>query len=108
MSKALIKISLHCEKILEGKENEINITTESTHVMILRIYKLIQYNVEADMNKIDDEIFCGLQKISYFIMMRVVQREIIFLFWCINKSDQIWDINLFCVLPSHWVDLRHN
>ena len=57
MSKALIKISLHCEKILEGKENEINITTESTHVMILRIYKLIQYNVEEDMNGTDGNCF---------------------------------------------------
>ena len=35
----------------------MNITTKSTHVMILRICKFIQDNVEADTNGINDEIF---------------------------------------------------
>ena len=35
----------------------MNITTKSIHLMILRICKMIQDNVEADINGKDDEIF---------------------------------------------------
>ena len=86
----------------------MNITTKSTRLMILRICKLIQDNVEADMNGTDDEIFYFLQKLSYFIMVRVVKITIIFLFQCIHKSYQICVINLFWIFSYHWVDLRQN
>ena len=42
----------------------MDITTKSTHLMILilRICKLIQDSVEADMNGTDDEIFLFFER----------------------------------------------
>ena len=47
---------MHCEKISEEKDDEINITTKSTHLMIFCACKLIQDYAEEYMNGIDDEI----------------------------------------------------
>ena len=55
--KYLVEFALHCEKILEEEDNEMNITTKSTHLMILHICKLMQENVEAYMNGTDDDFF---------------------------------------------------
>ena len=40
----------------------MNITTKSTHIMIFCICKLIQDNVEEDVNGTDDEIFSYFEK----------------------------------------------
>ena len=84
----------------------MNITKKSTHLNILSIRKLMQDNVEEDMNGTYDEIFLYLSKMSYIVIMRVVKRNIISLFQYMHTSDQKWNPNLFCILSSHWVYLR--
>ena len=81
----------------------MNITTKSIQLMILSICKLIQYNLEVDINGENDEIFYFLQKMRYFIMMRVVNITIILLFQCIHTPEQIWDINILWIFSFHWV-----
>ena len=61
-SKALVETEFHCEKISEEEENEMNITTKSTHIMIFCICKLIKDNAEEDVNGTDDEIFSYSEK----------------------------------------------